>query len=526
MFLTSAGGAALALPFMPSLLPRTIKAQPPAPTKRFIGIMSFSGQFVSDWYPTHTPAGYQLRDTAVPDVSDGTTHVHQAMEGTPHRWAPLSDFAGPGLSNVLTNRLDPYLDKMNLVRGIDLLQGTSHGSGMFLGNYAACASSDGFRDRGLGEIPTIDQVLAYSDRFYPTAPRRRSLELATGAPNSCAYTDYGVRGGTIEQLPAYLEPQEVWDDLFGDFMSPDMPREDPNRSLINAIHGDYARLRENRRLSGDDRQTLERYMSFLDDVERELGATVSAECVRPERPEHFGIRYPYAEAFDGRLDAFRRNVSLLVDMAVAALICDLTRVVTFRCQMALSDALGAGSELISFHQSDDNVGDWHDFAHDAQDEPGDHAHIVALNRWIGNEIFGRFVEQLDVDEGDGTTVLDNSLVYWGGELSMDHYVLSQPTLLAGSAGGALETGRYIDYNDFSQGYANRIGNWGILVPGLPHNRLMVTIMQAMGLSPEDYERDGLAGYGHRERFGGPYAYPDDAYDMTQIGAPLPGLYLG
>jgi hypothetical protein len=38
--------------------------------------------------------------------------------------------------------------------------------------------------------------------------------------------------------------------------------------------------------------------------------------------------------------------------------------------------------------------------------------------------------------------------------------------------------------------------WGCLIPGLPHNRLLVTIMQALGLVPADYERDGLPGYGH------------------------------
>ena len=38
-------------------------------------------------------------------------------------------------------------------------------------------------------------------------------------------------------------------------------------------------------------------------------------------------------------------------------------------------------------------------------------------------MFQRFLEQLDVEETvEGGTFLDNSLVYWGGELAMDHYV--------------------------------------------------------------------------------------------------------
>ena len=72
-------------------------------------------------------------------------------------------------------------------------------------------------------------------------------------------------------------------------------------------------------------------------------------------------------------------------------------------------------------------------------------------------------------------------------------------------------------------YANDgVMPWGTLIPGIPHNRLLVTILQAMGLSPEDYE-DGTPGYGHSQEFLGPYNWPIDAYVAADIGKPLPGL---
>jgi hypothetical protein len=61
---------------------------------------------------------------------------------------------------------------------------------------------------------------------------------------------------------------------------------------------------------------------------------------------------------------------------------------------------------------------------------------------------------------------------------------------------------------------------------VPHNRLLVTILQSMGLAPSDYERDGMPGYGHREMFDGPYNLPASAYAMDQIGVPLPGIWNG
>jgi len=66
----------------------------------------------------------------------------------------------------------------------------------------------------------------------------------------------------------------------------------------------------------------------------------------------------------------------------------------------------------------------------------------------------------------------------------------------------------------------------VLIPGIPHNRLLVTILQAMGLSPADYERDGRPGYGHTDQFFGPYNWPADAYVEADYGKPLPGIWVG
>ena len=94
----------------------------------------------------------------------------------------------------------------------------------------------------------------------------------------------------------------------------------------------------------------------------------------------------------------------------------------------------------------------------------------------------------------GTTYLDNSLVYWGNELGFNHIGYSVPCLLAGSAGGFIKPGRYIDYIDWD-GKAYFSQEDGNVIKGIPHNQFLVTAMQAMGLAPADYERGGKAGYG-------------------------------
>jgi hypothetical protein len=524
VLLRSAGGALLGLPLLQSLLPRTLAAQTKPVTKRLVGILSCSGQFVTDWFPAWTPPGYQLRDAMYGGPrSDGTTALNDTMPGTPHKWARLSDFASKGVSNVIPTALNPYLDKMLLLRGLDLLQGTSHGSGMLLGNLANCASKDKFTSRGLGQMPTIDQVLAYSPKFYAANPKARSLVMATGSPDSVSHTNYGMAAGKIDVISASLEPRNIWSDLFTGFMTPGMPKDDPNRLLMNAVHADYTRLYGHRRLSAGDKMLLDRHMSFLADIERELAMPTAVACTPPVQPANLGTGYPWDTV--PSIDAFKQTVQLLVDISVAAMRCDLTRIATINCNMGLTDA--TGKVVNSYHNSADVAGDWHQFAHQAKDNPLNRAHLVSLNRWVVTDVFGRFLQQLDVPEADGKTFLDNSIVLMGGELAMDHYVISQPTLLGGGGGGALKTGYYVDYSQMDNKYANNgLLPWGVLIPGLPYNRLYVTLLQAMGLRPADYELAGKPGYGHTDMFDGPYNWPANAYDMTQIGAPLPGIYTG
>jgi hypothetical protein len=523
-FLRSAGGALLGLPFLESMMPRSLSAQTKPVTKRFVAIQSCSGQFVTDWFPTATPAGYQLRDAMYGGPrADGTTALHEAMPNTPHKWAPLSDFAPTGISKVIPASLSPYYGKMLLLRGLDLLQGTSHGTGMLLGNLANCASKDKFTTRGLGQIPTIDQVLAYSSKFYSSNPKARSIVMATGSPDSISQTNYGMAGGKIESIGAYLEPRDIWDDLFTGFMTPDMPKDNPNRLLMNAVHADYTRLYSHKRLGTADKMLLDRHMSFLSDIERELAMPTVVSCTPPAQPPNLGTGYPWDTV--PSIDAFKQTVQLLVDISVAAMRCDLSRIATIYCNMSLTDA--TGKVVNSYHNSADVAGDWHQFAHQAKDNPLNRAHLVSLNKWVVTEVFGRFLQQLDVEEANGKTFLDNSLVLMGGELAMDHYVISQPTLMAGGAGGAIKTGYYVDYSQMTNKYANSgLLPWGVLIPGLPFNRLYATILQAMGLAPADYEKGGKPGYGHTDMFDGPYNWPSDAYDMTQIGSPLPGIYMG
>ncbi|HEX7671875.1 MAG TPA: hypothetical protein VF395_19910, partial [Polyangiaceae bacterium] len=203
LFLRGAAGAVLALPFLESLLPREAAAQAVTAPKRLIVLKSFSTQLIKEWYPAFTGNGYALKNSKYTDSKgDGTTLLTQKLvSGLPYTWAKLTDFkTGTGISGILGPKLNPFLDKLTLIRGLDFLPAVNHNYGGLLGNFSSCTNATPCTADQLPDVPTIDQILAYSPKFYPGLPGQRSLHLSQGVVDSMSYSDNGQAGGAVEQL--------------------------------------------------------------------------------------------------------------------------------------------------------------------------------------------------------------------------------------------------------------------------------------------------------------------------------------
>jgi hypothetical protein len=63
----------------------------------------------------------------------------------------------------------------------------------------------------------------------------------------------------------------------------------------------------------------------------------------------------------------------------------------------------------------------------------------------------------------------------------------------------------------------------MVIEGVPYNRLLVTLLQAFGLEPSDYEEDAGQGYGDISTIGKPSdAFAVD-YDFGEVGKVLPDI---
>ncbi len=106
-----------------------------------------------------------------------------------------------------------------------------------------------------------------------------------------------------------------------------------------------------------------------------------------------------------------------------------------------------------------------------------------------------------MSEADGRTLLDNTIVYYANEDSLGghtHYDL--PIVLAGG-GGKLRMGQHFDFRPrpLVPVEFNVVAGTFQQQLGRPLNGLLVTLMQAMGLTPQDYQKFGKLGFGEYDR---------------------------
>ena len=95
------------------------------------------------------------------------------------------------------------------------------------------------------------------------------------------------------------------------------------------------------------------------------------------------------------------------------------------------------------------------------------ASLTKINTWYAQQFAALIARLKATPDAAGGTLFDGTLLLWCNELAKGntHSRSGAPYVLAGSAGGALQTGRYLSYDG----------------QGLPHNNLLVSILNAMGL---------------------------------------------
>lgn len=430
-FLQGSGGFLLSVPLLRSLLSPAEAAAACNSAgdvpPRFFGIYSSYGNLQRhNWYPDRNRLN---------------------MQSAPLRPGHLVHFADLPLdiSPTFDSRYNNYRSKLTFIEGSDIVQRCGHGRANIFGH---CAH---FSESGVPDCETIDQLLART--IYSTPPLVPSI--MAGRDHSSSYK---ISNGQIVEVDPIPSARNLFDAVFGGYSG------DPGSQalVVDRVKADFEHVRGSNRIGATDRQTLSEIMDTLSDLQNRLNSTTN--CANPvERP-------PYRDTW-GDIELLAVDWDTMADVIVAAFRCCVTRV----------------ANLCIGPYERPGWGDWHELSHNSVQGQNT---ILEYFQYAGEKIFLRVIQKMDsILEGNGRTLLDNSLVMWGMEnctsrYDADHSNIGNPLVFAGGANGAFRTGLYIDYrNQGPYGWGSDVFGNPCKV-GIPHNWLLMAIALGFGLTPQ------------------------------------------
>ena len=468
MFLRGMGGALLTIPFLSSLETKESSAAPTGKPKRFIALATNHGGVHSN---NMHPAQATLSDTlAYAGISVRRGDLQLAVQNGRASLSPVLSAD----SSVFTQGL---ASKLNVLRGLDVARYIAHNEGSHLGNVTSNDPSGTPLLR-----PTLDQVLAYSDAFYPSVPKVRSMNLAAVGSISVGHENPMDANSPLQSMPS---SHSVFD-LFAAVYTPPDPTEVKRSPVVDSVLADYKRLRNGGRISKADRDRLDAHIARLEDLEASLTATQSCGEVTGPTEDPSG---PWVGDYFTNPDTQARYLNAYLDVMLIALSCDTCRIGTVSSDI-LMDYVGADYHQDVAHRSHQSTPEAPLEDVNAQD------HIRDGSQRYFERVFLRFISRMEaIDDGDGQSLLDSSLVAWTQESGIrTHDNLDWPVVLAGGAAGTVSTGNFCDYRHLA-GPAIYEGSNDETKPGLMLMQYHGTLLQAMGLDPSSYEESEYGGYG-------------------------------
>lgn len=422
-----AGGASL----LPSLLPKG--AQAATAPKRFLWFFTYHGTLSQHWVPrTGSETSFELHDLLAP--------------------------------------LAPHKKDLLLLDGLDMKdrqhkgyqgQGNAHQQGH---NSSVAGVNPVSSDLAGG--PSLDQLIAKANAGKT---KFASIELGVPSEGSGTFPGYAriSYSGPGQKLPNESDPRKVWNRVFNGFTPPaagpttiaPAPVDNTGKrqkSILDFVGAEIKAVGP--KLSVSDRSKLDAHASVLRDLEVRLaiGAPGGGTANSGAGAGCSAYAMPAPMGWSATVDAFAKMSAMLFA-------CDLTRVISLPVCNPENSASG-------YTQGAFGTADLHDLAHKTSKGAslaGDPGAVAMAVKWHLNStnVMLKLLDALAATpDVDGKRLLDNTAVLWSGEIANGGHATDDcKWLLAGGAGGAIRTGRWLKCN------------------GAPHQNMYVSLGQAMGL---------------------------------------------
>src|SRR5438477_2254523 len=281
---------------------------------------------------------------------------------------------------------------------------------------------------------TIDQIIAQKIGQENLMP---SMQLAVEDPGanssncgegySCTYTNTISWSSPTSPLPMELNPQVVFERMFGDGSTVEQraARRKRDRSILDSLTGSLSRLRGE--FSPSDRARLDDYTENVREIERRLQIAMKASTVAPT-----DMTVPV-----GVPQTFDEHIKLQFRLLALAFQADITRVGTL---LFARDLTGR-----TYPECEAPTSGFHGVSHHGED-PRQIGLLSKINQYHVKMLAYLIDRMNTTQDGDGT-LLDHSLVLYGSNMgnSNQHVHYDVPHVLVGTLNGKLKGGRHLAY---------------------------------------------------------------------------------
>ncbi len=458
-FLVGAGKTFLALPPLLSLMPSLVAAQT-------MGNKKVRSVIYNSWL------GIDKRHMD-PDPATLLT------QGAGHSvfYKNLNSFSGP-ISRMIDSSFQPLYPYMNLIKGLSLTGGNYQGHSH---SFLAGAHSQ-FRSPTWGR--TLDVVMEKSNSVYTTNDNVtfKAIRISSDYDTASYDTANGKRVNT-----SYVQGDlALFNLLFSGLAAPTGPSLTSlnNELIVDKVYADLKRLETDRRLSTDDKQLVDRYITGVFDLQKKVKANnagTGASCIKPTlslQVKRQGNSYQFPQETTWGVTSTGQLFDNYIEMIKLAFLCDLTRVITIN--NSIWDEMPiASSSLGGLHHecpSSETSADRHKYG------------LLKIAK-----LATTLMNTADTVNGSGN-LLDNSSIFYTNELgdwTAGHNIQNMPCVTFGKGGGFIKTGFFVDYTNKVNG-----ANINTALSGRPFKQLLQTIMRSMGVPQSEYMLYGDGkGYG-------------------------------
>jgi hypothetical protein len=414
------------------------------------GVLPFLGNLPS---LAAAPAGPKRRLVIV-FSPDGVVKKHfwpsapgpLTADALPRILAPLAPFTDrllsiKGVNNVITGDGDGHMRGMGcLLTGIELFPGNVQGGSDTPAGWASGLS--------------IDQELRNHLQADPaTATRFGSLEFGVLVPNKADTWTRMVYAGPNKPVAPIDDPYQMFARLYGETKD-----RESLQSVLDEVREDLARVAA--AVPAEDRRILEEHAALVRGLERDLAA---------RRPALAHAVPVLEQGVIEQNDQMPRISRMQIELLVSALAADFTRIATLQYTNSV------GQPHMTWLGIDEGQ---HELSHEPNSNEAAQEKLTKINTWYAGEIAWLARRLAETPEPDGSgSLLDHTTIVWTNELGEgnSHSRNDIPWVLIGGGLG-FTAGRAVEF------------------PGVPHNRFLLTLAQAMG-------HTGLVRFGNPDHCG-------------------------